>query len=207
MVSVSKGFGAGERAEVARLYWQAFGGKLGRVMGPDGRALTFVEQVLSPGHALCARDGGGALLGVAGFKTPGGALVGGGYPEMAAIYGRWGALWRGVLLGLLERDVDNDRFLLDGIFVAERARGMGVGTALLRAVIAEAGARGYDEVRLDVIDSNPRARALYEREGFAAVDESRLGLLRLVFGFARATTMVRSTERGAAPDRISRRPR
>lgn len=195
MVTVTKGFGAQERARVARLYWQAFGGKLGRVMGPDARALRFVEQVLSPSHALCARNGAGRLLGVAGFKTPAGALVGGGYPELRRVYGRWGALWRGTLLGLLERDVDNDRFLVDGIFVAEEARGLGVGTALLRAVTQEARKRGYDEVRLDVIDSNPRARALYEREGFRAVGEARMGLLRLVFGFARATTMVRPTAR------------
>jgi len=194
MVSVSKGFAAGERAEVARLYWQAFGGKLGRVMGPEARALRFVEQVLSPSHALCARDGGGRLLGVVGFKTPDGALVGGGYPEMREVYGNWGALWRGTLLGLLEREVDNDRFLMDGLFVAQDARGRGVGTALLQAVTREARLRGYDDVRLDVIDSNPRARALYEREGFQAVGESHLGPLRLFFGFARTTTMVRSTD-------------
>ena len=79
---------------------------------------------------------------------------------------------------------------MDGIFVSNRARGKGVGTALLDAVCAEAKARGYSEVRLDVIDTNPRARALYERQGFVATDTQHLGLLRHVFGFKSSETMV-----------------
>ena len=51
--------------------------------------------------------------------------------------------------------------------------------------------RGYGWVRLDVIDSNWRARALYERQGFLATRTESLGLLRLLFGFSASTTMVR----------------
>lgn len=184
------GYNPADHDMVAALYWQAFGAKLGRVMGPDAKALAFITAVLRPDHAICAYDGD-ALLGVAGFKTHEGALVGGGLRDLAQVYGWAGALWRGGLLALLERDVENERFVMDGIFVAPHARGRGVGTALLHAIAAEARSRGYDQLRLDVIDSNPRARALYEREGFVAVGRDDLGLLRHVFGFASATTMVR----------------
>ena len=53
-------------------------------------------------------------------------------------------------------------------------------------------ARGYAEVRLDVIDNNPRARTLYERRGFVAGDTQYLGPLKYLFGFSAATTMVRT---------------
>lgn len=191
LANISSGFTDGERAQVAALYWQAFGQKLGRVMGPERRALAFIKDVLDPSHSLCARDEGGALLGVVGFKTYDSALVDGGWSDMTRHYGWFGSLWRVAVLALLERDTENQRFLMDGIFVADGARGQGVGTALLDAICAEAKARGYDEVRLDVIDSNPRARALYEREGFIAGDEQHLGPLKHVFGFASATTMIR----------------
>jgi hypothetical protein len=46
-------------------------------------------------------------------------------------------------------------------------------------------------VRLDVIQDNFRARALYERQGFHAVRTDQLGLLRFLFGFASSTVMVR----------------
>lgn len=183
-----KGFDDKDHDRVADLYWQAFGGKLGRVMGPDARGRAYVARVLRADHAITAYDGD-QVLGVVGFKTAQGALVGGGWRDLWAVYGV-GAVWRAVALMLLERDVDNARFLMDGVFVAEGARGRGIGRALLLAIRAEAGARGYDQVRLDVVDGNDRARALYEREGFIAVDHQPMGMLSRVFGFDGATTMV-----------------
>lgn len=190
-MNTSLGFADDERAQVAEMYWAAFGQKLGRVMGPERKALGFIEQVLDPTHAICARDKSGTLLGVVGFKTYRGALVGGSWRDMAQHYGQIGSLWRLGLMNLLERETENHRFLMDGIFVNGFAQGKGVGTALLNAVSTEARARNYTEIRLDVIDSNPRARALYEREGFVAGGVQHLGLLRHVFGFQSATTMIK----------------
>jgi ribosomal-protein-alanine N-acetyltransferase len=47
--------------------------------------------------------------------------------------------------------------------------GQGVGTALLRALVDEAGRRGHTEVMLEVREDNPRARALYLRHGFTEI--------------------------------------
>ena len=86
--------------------------------------------------------------------------------------------------------IENVCYLQD-LFVAPEARGRGVGTALIDALCREAARRGYQAIRLEVIDANPRARALYEREGFIATRTDRLGLLRFAFGFDSATTMIR----------------
>ena len=191
-VRIQHGLPAHLRADAARLYWQAFGGKLGRVLGPDRLALALLDRVMRGDHAIIGLSDQGRLLGLVGFKSPEGAFAGGGLADLRAVYGTVGALWRAGLLWLLERDLDNDRFLMDGICVADGARGQGVGTALLEAICAEGRARGYPSVRLDVIDINPRARALYERQGFVALRTSQIGLLRWVFGFSAATTMVRN---------------
>jgi ribosomal protein S18 acetylase RimI-like enzyme len=189
------GLPPGQRAAAARLYWQAFGGKLGRVMGPEPRALAFLTRVIREDHVIAALDGD-RLLGVIGFKTPQGAFAGGEMADLRAVYGVPGSLWRGALLRMLSREVDRDRFLIDGICVAAEARGLGIGSALIEALCVEARSRGYAEVRLDVIDSNPRARALYERQGFTATQTTGMGPLRHVFGFSSATTMVRPTAPG-----------
>lgn len=191
-VTVRHGFDEGDRAEVALLYWQAFGPKLGRVLKPEIRALAFVRRVMRADHALVAYDDSGRVLGVAGFKSPHGAFVGGRTSDLEAIYGWFGGKWRAVLLNRLSRDIENERFLMDGLFVRTDQRGLGVGTALVRAVVAEAAQRGYGAVRLDVVDTNPRAKALYEREGFRAVKVIRLGPLRHLFGFATSTVMVKA---------------
>jgi ribosomal protein S18 acetylase RimI-like enzyme len=188
--TITHGFPEAQRAIAARLFWQAFGAKLGRVMGPEVKALEFLESALDPSHAISALSPQGTLLGLAGFKTERGAFIGGGFGDLARAYGWPGALWRAPLLALLERKLAPDSLLMDGIYVAGAARGHGIGTALLDAIKAEAGARGLTRVRLDVIESNPRARALYERQGFRATGTEQLGPLRHLFGFAASTTMV-----------------
>lgn len=181
------------RGQAAALYFEAFSGKIGGVLGRDGRGERFVASVIDPAFCLSAVSGDGAtLLGIAGFKTKDGAMVGGGLAEMAAVYGWVGAVLRGVLLSALERDLADGQLLMDGIAVAPQARGLGIGSALLDAVCQHALKCGVAELRLDVIDTNPRARALYERKGFAAGPTSQTGLLRHVFGFSSATTMVRT---------------
>jgi [ribosomal protein S18]-alanine N-acetyltransferase len=47
--------------------------------------------------------------------------------------------------------------------------GRGTGTALLSALVDEAGSRGYAEVVLEVRKDNPRARRLYLRHGFSEI--------------------------------------
>ncbi len=187
---IRDGFLPIHRPVAARLFWEAFSRKLSSTMNPPEKAMAFFEDVMDPGHAISAVDQDGRLLGLAGFKSPDGAFIGGTFSDLARFYGTFGALWRGPVLALLEREVDGKTLLMDGIFVAEEARGQGIGSALLSAICERARTMALSGVRLDVIDSNPRARALYERKGFREVAQSHLGPLRHVFGFKSATTML-----------------
>ena len=118
-----------------------------------------------------------------------------GLGDLARSYGWLGAAWRGLLLHMLERDCSDGSLLMDGIFVEPEARGRGVGTALLHAVERHAATMGLKSIRLDVIDTNSRARALYEREGFAPQSALSLGPLKPIFGFSSATQMTKSIGR------------
>ena len=180
------------RGQAARLYWQAFGGKLGPVMGPEPLAMAFLNRVIRTDQVIAAISPDGQLLGIAGFKTPAGSFASGQPADLTAIYGRFGGWWRRWLLSQLSGGVDNDRFLLDGLCVAPQARSTGLGSALLQAICDEAQSRGYTAVRLEVIDSNWRAIALYKRLGFTVTATQSIGPLRLIFGFKSALTMVRS---------------
>lgn len=200
-VAVRRGLAEAHRAEAALGYWRAFSAKLRVPLGPEAKAAQFLSAVLDPAHAVSAVAEDGAFLGAAGFKTDQGAFAGGGFAELRAVYGLLGAPWRMALLAALERPVEPDALLMDGIFVAPAARGRGVGGLLLDAVEAEARARGLARVRLDVIDANPRARALYDRRGFQAVGGQSAGLLAPLLGFKRATTMVKAVGPTAGPGR------
>ncbi|HEY3543162.1 MAG TPA: GNAT family N-acetyltransferase [Gaiellaceae bacterium] len=58
----------------------------------------------------------------------------------------------------------------DVLYVRPDARGRGLGAALLRAAAERIGADGVLE--LEVLESNPEARRLYERLGFETVDRT-----------------------------------
>ena len=79
---------------------------------------------------------------------------------------------------------------MDGIAVRSNARGKVVGTRLLSEISKLARQQGFNRVRLDVIDINPRARKLYERMGFKALKTESFPYLKGLLGFGGATTMV-----------------
>lgn len=62
---------------------------------------------------------------------------------------------------------------LEELYVVPEERGAGVGTALLRAALAEAAAAGARAVDLEVDRGHARAAHLYERESFRRHDRER----------------------------------
>ncbi|MDX2004873.1 MAG: GNAT family N-acetyltransferase, partial [Meiothermus sp.] len=96
------------------------------------------------------------------------------------------------LLALFDRPHPPRQLTLDGLAVAPEARSRGVGRALLGAVLEYAQRHGFASVRLDVVDTNPRARALYEHLGFRETATQHLPLLERWLGFSASSTMVKS---------------
>ena len=66
---------------------------------------------------------------------------------------------------------DSDAIELISMWVAQSARGRGVGDALVRAVIEWAASQSAKRVQLDVVKTNQHAIRLYERHGFVYVGE------------------------------------
>jgi GNAT superfamily N-acetyltransferase len=61
---------------------------------------------------------------------------------------------------------------LEDLYVRERARGAGLGRALVEAAVERARARGCGRIQLDTNEGNEEARALYESLGFSAWAET-----------------------------------
>jgi len=177
----------------AEIYFDAFEEKIGWLLGGKKKGIPYIASVLNPEFSICAicRTGGAdELAGLVGFKTAQGAMIEEGFSDLVASFGFLSAFWRALALSLLQRRVESGVLLMDGIAVAADQRGAGIGTKLLKAVVNHARRNGYKWIRLDVIDSNPRARALYERFGFDEVETEELGPFKHLFGFSSSTEMV-----------------
>ncbi len=61
---------------------------------------------------------------------------------------------------------------LEDLYVAEAARGRGLGAALVQAALERASERGCRRVELDTSESNHAALRLYERMGFSPSSKS-----------------------------------
>ena len=56
------------------------------------------------------------------------------------------------------------------LYVSPRARGLGLGRALVDAIIGQAIRIGYNEMRLDTLPTMIEAIGLYQRAGFVPID-------------------------------------
>lgn len=193
-VTIERGFVAEHRQEAARLYYEAFRQKLHPIFRDETKALAVLTAALNGDHALVATVDG-ALAGIAGFKDADGQMVALQPRHMTDTFGFIGGWWRLLALSLFERKLADGTLLMDGIVVSPAMRGQGVGSRLLDAMVDYAREEGYDHVRLDVVDTNPRARQLYERQGFIAQSSEHYPLLRRIFGFSGSTTMLKAVER------------
>ena len=128
-----------EAAEVSRLL-VAFRNWMGRSgeEPPDASLRTSVERLIE-------RDDTEYLLGAPAEGGPAG---------VAQLRFRWGIWWAA------------EDCWLEDVFVEERARGSGLGRALVEATLGRARERGCRRVELDVNTENAPALALYRSLGF-----------------------------------------
>ncbi|KWT56771.1 molybdopterin-guanine dinucleotide biosynthesis protein MobC [Streptomyces albus subsp. albus] len=189
-VTLRRGLPAGAERQAAELYWGAFGRKLGPALNPPDQAVAFLAAHLNADRAVCALLDG-RIVGLAGYQVDGRALTGGSAAAVLRAYGHLRGLHRLLLLALFERRPAPGQLVMDGIAVHTDLRGHGIGSLLIEEVAAVAAERRCREIRLDVIDTNPRAEALYRRRGFTAVRTQPTPCLRGLLGFGAVTTMCR----------------
>lgn len=187
MTTVSVGLDETEFDSAARLYFDALRQKLAPFLGPPESAVPILAASLRGENVIVAREGD-TILGLAGYQCDRKGFID---LSLSALFRRYplsGAVRLGGLC-LLDRPCPPDGIVLDGICVAPDARGRGIGTALLEAIEQLAIERGKQRTLLAVIDTNPRARSLYERVGYTPIKTESVGPLKGIFGFNSATTM------------------
>ncbi len=190
--SICYRFGVPEslRVEAAQLFDEAFGRKFSIAIGDrQKRRAVLIESLLL--EFAAAAIAGGRLVGLAGFHTQRGALTSGMSAELLMErLGTMGGLWAGMIFSLFARQPRSSELLMDGIAVSRDMRGNGIGTHLLNDLKQYARENGFRTIRLEVIDTNPAARRLYERQGFVPTRTERFGCLRWFLGFGASTTMI-----------------
>lgn len=188
-VQITWGVRPADRMDAAMLFDLAFGPKLAVMIPDEERRRKVLAEAVNLDRAIAAYDGE-TLRGLCGFHHEGQSFTGG--LGAALLFRRLGLRGgaRACLVGaLLQRKAEPSELLMDGVAVSPHARGGGIGSRLLMALKEFARVQGYRRIRLDVVDSNPRARSLYERHGFVATARRATSWLTSGMGFTGVTTM------------------
>ena len=189
------------REAAAEVFWAGFRGKTHRVMGDDDRAKQFFATALTDeGTVLAVDRASGHVLGLMASTDRQHKAMANEWECGKAAYGALQAFWRLTLLSTVQHKPRPGELYVEFLAVAPQARGRGVGGVLLEYARQLAGVRGLDRVTLDVVDSNPRAKALYERSGFTTFSMRRMVPgSQWLFGFKSYDMMVRRLDPSSAP--------
>jgi ribosomal protein S18 acetylase RimI-like enzyme len=189
-IQIRRGFEESERERVGSLYWEAFRRKLRPAFLNDATGLETIQAAVRPDRMLVARIAG-EVAGVCGYNEQGAGAADISWGALRTRLSLIASIRAVLVLGVLSSRKRGDALVLDGICVHSDKRGRGVGTVLLDAAVEHAGSLGLKAVQLSVVDTNPRAEALYRRRGFQTVGTGSLDLLAPLYGFDRHTTMER----------------
>ena len=170
------------KASAIQLYFNSLKEKLGPVLGDDSRAQEVLESNLATNQclaAICDQN----LVGVLGIQTDKGGFINPALKKMIKVYGIVGGIFRLSGLALLHHKTASDEVYVDGVAVADEMRGKGIGSQLFELLERIASKKGIRTISLEVIDSNPRAKTLYERLGFVVIKHRTVWPCNLFFKF------------------------
>ena len=178
------------RRDAAESYIKAFPYKFGTILGDGPRSVKVLERDLDGDLAVAAAHNG-KFAGVAGLSFGGKRFLNHRKRTFVRNFGLVKGLLRFSAVKAFSRSAGKKEMLFDGLVVPESMRGKGIGAKILESVCDYARDRGFESLRLVVLDTNPRARSLYERSGFRPVKTRRYPFLSSL-GFSGVTTMVKA---------------
>ncbi len=166
-MQIRVGFKEKDRIVVAQLYANAFKRKFEKLIGDEDEVASLLEKRLNSNYCLTCYHNE-QLVGLAGFHVDHKALVNISLSNFISQFGFFKGLMKGIIAAIIfyRKPVPKNELLMDGIAVDEKFRGQGIGSRLFDELFEWAKANDYKAVHLDVIDENPKAKALYKRLGF-----------------------------------------
>lgn len=171
------------RLDGARLYFDALKEKIEPIYGSQSKAWDLFCDSLELDRCLVAMAED-RVVGILGIQSADGGFLNPAPGQMVATYGLFPALMRMLAMVILHHETGETEYYVDGVAVAPSLRGKGVGSALFARLEEMAVEKGMEILSLEVVDTNPKARKLYELLGFSVVRESGVWPFHLLFGFS-----------------------
>lgn len=176
------------RHQAAIVCYEGFRAQMELLVGSQQKGIALLEQSLDLELALMALQQG-RLVGFVGLQYENRPFFRFERSHFTQELGFLRGLLVYLLFNLFATQILPQEMFINVIVVDTSVRGKGIGTSLMQAVFEIAQQNQFHAVVLDVIDTNPDARRLYERLGFKPVRMRKYGYLRNLIGSSAVTTM------------------
>ena len=161
------------RLAAASLIYDTFVKKYQYTLGPRKKGIQFLANSFRAEYGLVAFSDG-EFVGIAGAKNNEGELI-------DVRFSRWIRTYniraiRSFVIGFpfwFEKKAPGT-LTVSNISVKDTFRGQGIGSLILQEFMRYGTAQGYRVLTLEVINSNVRAKALYQRLGFRITNYSSI---------------------------------
>lgn len=179
----------------AEILYAGFGSKIHPLVGSREVAIALFAKNLNPDMAMVALYREQAeqeqtqLAGLAGLQFDERKFLNFTISSFVQEIGWLRGLLTFLLMRLFANEVQPQEICIDLLAVDANLRGRGFGSALINAVCDFAQTNNFDTVSLNVVDTNPDARRLYERMGFIPVKTSNYGFLSRFLGSSAVTKL------------------
>ncbi len=157
------------------MYVEAFQRKFVFLLGQRTSIIRIIRSGFNANRAITAVSSDGQLIGLAGYHWDKHALVDVTLASLRKEFGWWKGLYKALLMGIFfTRTPQKKELLMDGIVVDPQFRGMGAGKLLFSELEQLAKESRLQYIRLDVIEENPKAKALYQSLDFVVLGYKKL---------------------------------
>lgn len=179
--------------DAIRLYYQAFRNKLNTFVGEKKLGHEVIKKDLQRDRAITAYDNE-ELIAIAGLSFENRSLLD--LETFTFIFeqGLFSGIYHSILFHFMKKATKEGEIRIDGITVKHNYRGMKIGSQLVDLVIAFAKGKKFEQITLDVVNTNFRAKQLFEAFDFEVEKETNVNFFKNQLGYSSYYTMVKKLD-------------
>jgi len=180
-----------QRVKLASILYDAFGSKFNKFYGNENKVIEFISKSLRNDRTIIAQKNG-KTVGFVGLEHKKKSFID---PSLTQTFHTFGLVSPIAMfvtrLFVLANNTKTKELHLESIAVSKKEQNKGIGSKLLKFVLNYARSEGFSQIKLEVVETNPRARQLYESFGFEEVKAQKIPYpLSFLMGFGSITEMV-----------------
>jgi ribosomal protein S18 acetylase RimI-like enzyme len=162
-----------QRKDIAKIFYESFKEKIGQLFKDQEKAIKLFSKLIRENQIIVALEDGNPV-GFVGLHYQKKHFMRFSFTEITRIYGLETIRATLYFLTNLLDDIQPNQLHLEVIAVDKKQRSKGIGTKLLLSTIEFAKQESFSQVRLEVINTNPKAKKLYEKIGFIKIKDRKI---------------------------------